>query len=258
MLETILSWLLSVPVWVWDRLVRWGKENPTSLILVLIAIVRSFGTTVQTGWAGVLFSFGRAKRVLEPGFHPLIPIFQKVRQTPIRSITLDLPRQRVTTSDGLVFDVHANIIYRVEDPILALTAIDDVRKGVLTLVPLLVLTLMSEHDGQSILTPRALDAELTTKAREALARWGVGVEQAGLATIAPTAPTMRLTQLGLRVAERAALLDLDADDVPAEVVVALVTTARTPQGRSHAKYHRRKHRRPSLRPKPRTDTPGPA
>ena len=250
MIQTILTWLLSVPGWAWDRLVRWGKENPVSMSLVVLAIVRSFGTTVQTGWAGVLFTFGRAKRVLEPGFQPLIPIFQKVRQTPIRSITLDLPRQRVTTSDGLVFDVHANIIYRVEDPILALTGIDDISKGILTLVPLLVLTLMREHDGTSILTPHALDAELTTKARESLARWGIGVEQAGLASIAPTAPTMRLTQLGLRVRERAALLDLDAvGDVPAEVVVALVTTGRTPQGRSHAKYHRRKHRRPPPQPK---------
>jgi SPFH domain / Band 7 family len=260
MLQTLLSWLLSVPGWVWAWLLRWGRENPTSLILVALAIVRSFGTTVQTGWAGVLFSFGRAKKVLEPGFHPLIPLFQKVRQTPIRSITLDLARQRVTTSDGLVFDVHANIIYRVEDPILALTAIDDVRKGILTLMPLLVLALMRQHDGDSILTPQALDAELTTQARDALARWGVGVEQAGLATIAPTAPTMRLTQLGLRVRERAALLGLDAaGDVPAEVVVALVTTGRTPRGRSHAKYHRRKHRkRHPPAPTPAGDSPAPA
>jgi regulator of protease activity HflC (stomatin/prohibitin superfamily) len=249
MLESLIAWLLAVPGWVWARLLEWGRRNPTAVVLVVLAIIRSFGTTVQTGWAGVLFSFGRATKVLEPGFHPLIPIFQKVRQTPIRSITLDLPRQRVTTSDGLVYDVHANIIYRVEDPILALTAIDDIRKGVLTLMPLLVLALMRQHDGDSLLTPQALDAELTTQAREALARWGVGVEQAGLATIAPTAPTMRLTQLGQRVRERAALLGLDTGDVPAGVVVALVTTGRTPKGRSQMKYHRRRHRK---KPQPAT------
>ena len=257
MLESLIAWLLAVPGWAWTRLLDWGRRHPTSAILVALAVIRSFGTTVQTGWAGVLFSFGRATKVLEPGFHPLVPIFQKVRQTPIRSITLDLPRQRVTTSDGLVYDVHANIIYRVEDPILALTAIDDIRKGVLTLMPLLVLALMRQHDGESLSTPQALDAELTTRAREALARWGVGVEQAGLATIAPTAPTMRLTQLGQRVRERAALLSLDTGDVPAGVVVALVTTGRTPQGRSHMKYHRRKHRRTPPIAKPATETPPP-
>jgi hypothetical protein len=254
MLETIVTWLLSTGGMVWNLLLSWGRQHPASAILIALAIIRSFGTTVQTGWAGVLFSFGRATKILEPGFHPLIPIFQKVRQTPIRSVTLDLPRQRTTTRDGLVYDVHANIIYRVEDPILALTAIDDIRKGVLTLMPLLVLTLMRQHDGDSLLTPHALDAELTTQARDALARWGVGVEQAGLATVAPTAPTMRLTQLGPRVAERAALLGL-AGDVPAEVVVALVTTGRVPKGRSHAKYHRRSHRRKPPLGKPGTDAP---
>ena len=257
MLESLIAWLLAVPGWAWTRLLDWGRRHPTSAILVALAVIRSFGTTVQTGWAGVLFSFGRATKVLEPGFHPLVPIFQKVRQTPIRSIALDLPRQRVTTSDGLVYDVHANIIYRVEDPILALTAIDDIRKGVLTLMPLLVLALMRQHDGESLSTPQALDAELTTRAREALARWGVGVEQAGLATIAPTAPTMRLTQLGQRVRERAALLSLDTGDVPAGVVVALVTTGRTPKGRSHMRYHRRKHRRKPPIAKPATETPPP-
>ena len=230
----------AMPGWAWHLLLSWGRQHPASAILVAVAIVRSFGTTVQTGWAGVLFSFGRATKVLEPGFHPLIPIFQKVRQTPIRSITLDLPRQRVTTGDGLVFDVHANIIYRVEDPILALTAIDDVRKGILTLMPLLVLALMRQHDGDSLLTPHALDAELTTQAARSAGPLGrrrrAGRPRHHRADRADDAPD------ATRPAHRraAALLGL-AGDVPAEVVVALVTTGRVPQGRSHAKYHRRKH-----------------
>jgi CheY-like chemotaxis protein len=46
--------------------------------VVAAPFVRLFGTTVQTGWKGVLFSFGRATRELEPGFHMLIPFVQRM------------------------------------------------------------------------------------------------------------------------------------------------------------------------------------
>src|SRR5687767_4993025 len=98
-------WLLDLALWflraVWRVALDQAKKHPAGAVVVALAIVRMFGTTVQTGTAGVLFSWGRAKKVLEPGFHPLIPIVQTVRHTPIRSVTLDLPRQRVATGDGL-------------------------------------------------------------------------------------------------------------------------------------------------------------
>src|SRR5262245_32116119 len=107
MLQTLIDTLLSLGRTLLSVLLDYAKHHPLAVAVVILAIVRSFGTRVQTGWAGVLFSWGRAKKVLEPGFHPLIPIVQQVRQTPIRSVTLDLPRQRVTTRAGLVYEVDS-------------------------------------------------------------------------------------------------------------------------------------------------------
>src|SRR5262249_31977760 len=152
-------------------------------------------TTVQTGWAGVLFSWGRAKKVLEPGFHPLIPIVQQVRHTPIRSVTLDMPRQVVTTGEGLAYEVDSTLVYHVEDPIAALTGIDDVKKGCLTLLPLIVQDLMRVQTRKSMSERAALDAELMARAQKELGRWGLVVEQAGLSSIAPTPQSAALTQL---------------------------------------------------------------
>src|SRR4051812_7348058 len=143
--------------WAWLVTFQFAKSHPVATGVAALGVLRLFGTTVQSGWAGVLFSCGRAKKVLEPGFHPLIPIFQRVKQTPIRSITLDLPRQRVTTADGLVYDVLTTIVYRVEDPIVALTTIDEVRQGVFTLVPLLVHDLLRQQTGQTLTDRASLD-----------------------------------------------------------------------------------------------------
>src|SRR5438445_9955353 len=123
MIEQLWNWLSGLPA----ALFSWLLGSPFRVyaaLLVVLAIVRSFGTTVQSGRAGVLFFCGRTRKVLEPGFHPHIPLLHKVKDTPIRSVTLDLPRQRVSTGDGLVYDVDATLIYRVDDPVKALTAVD--------------------------------------------------------------------------------------------------------------------------------------
>jgi uncharacterized protein (TIGR03000 family) len=245
MLDRAIDFLLAMPGLVWIGLKQYAKDHPLATGLAILAFLRTFGTTVQTGTAGVLFSFGRAKKVLEPGFHPLIPIFQQVRHTPIRSVALDLPRQRVATGDGLVYDVHTNVVYRVENPIQAAVAIDDVRQGVLTLLPLLVHDLLREQTRESLAARQQLDHELTERARQALARWGVTVETAGMSTIAPTRPTVRLTQLPARVTERAWLLKWQAKrGVDVRVAAALTTAGRAPLGRAAARY--RRHRMPGV------------
>src|SRR5207253_2049935 len=130
-------------------------------------------------YKGVLFVFGRVRKELEPGFHPLFPVVMTARKTPVRSVTLDLPRQRLTTADGLVYDVQANIVYRVADPKLALTQIDNLRKGIEALLPLIVEDLLRGQTQATVLDFKALEAELIGRAEQALRPWGVRVEQAG-------------------------------------------------------------------------------
>jgi uncharacterized protein (TIGR03000 family) len=181
--------------------------------------------------------------VLEPGFQPLIPIVQQVRHTPIRSVTLDLPAQRVTTADGLVYDVHTNIVYRVEDPIQALTGIDDLRQGVFTLVPLVVHDILRGQTRQTLSDRSSLDHELTVRAQQALARWGLTVEQAGMSTIAPTRTTVRLSQLPARVAERTRLfIEQRASGIATELAAVLTASGPAPLGHSMARYRRHRTR----------------
>lgn len=245
----ILGWLWSVakatPGWMWKQVVYYARQHPYAVVLVVLGIIRSFGTTVQSGQAGVLFSFGRAKKVLEPGFHPLIPVVQQVRHTPVRSVTLNLPRQRVTTGDGLVYDVLTSIVYRVEDPIQAAVAVDDVRQGVTNLVPLLVHELLREQTRETLSSRQALDQELTIRTRQALSRWGLQVETAGMSTIAPTRPTVRLTQLPARVRERQRLLkEVQRQGLPENLAAVLTTGRPGPLGHATARYRRH---RPSAR-----------
>ncbi len=235
-----MSWVLDIVMWILNAIAAYAMENPGKTLIFVVVVGRTFGTTVQTGWKGVLFSFGRAKRELEPGFTPLIPFVQKVRKVPIRAITLHLPMQRITTADGLVYDVQANLVYRIVEPMRTLVVIDDIRKGCEAVLPVIIQDLLRARTRGELQERGTLDAEFTARAAESLQHWGATVEQAGFMTIAPTSKTLRLTQLGQLTRERERMLQIFRDaGLSPELAVALLGSDRTVIGHSSARYRAR-------------------
>ncbi len=219
----------------YDRL----RKRPGELVVLAIAVARMFGTTVQTGWWGVLFRFGRARRVLDPGFTWLMPLLEGVKKLPGRAVTLDLPPQRVATADGLVYDAAASLVVRIHDPIAALVEVDDVMEGCRNAAALSVYEVIGTRDREAVRDRQLLDEEFNRRARARLGRWGVEVERAGFTNIAPTVRTLRITQLGALVSERAAVLRRLRDGgVTERDALALLGSERRPI--SHTRAHLRR------------------
>ena len=91
MSKSIGSFLRRIALWVVEDHLR---ELLIALAGLVSAVVRATGTTIQTGWTGVKFSFGRVQRELGPGFHLMIPFLQVAPRVATRQRTLDLPAQR--------------------------------------------------------------------------------------------------------------------------------------------------------------------
>jgi hypothetical protein len=250
LLQDLLDLLLGLAQTILDFALGFAKKHPVETGLAILALLRLFGTTVQTGYKGVLFVFGRVRKELEPGFHPLLPVILAVRKIPVRSVTLDLPKQRLTTADGLVYDLQANVVYRVVEPKRALTQIDHLRKGIETILPLVLEELVREQTRAAVLEFKALEADFIARAEKKLQRWGVTVEQAGFKTITPGKQTLRLTQLALLANERHRVVeDLIAEGVPLPAALALLGADRRLVGHATARY-RALHRHAHLAPAP--------
>ena len=73
LLESVPGTVWRAGAYVWEE---YSRELTFALFGVASAVVRALGVTVRTGSTGVLFSFGRARRELQPGFHLLIPFLQ--------------------------------------------------------------------------------------------------------------------------------------------------------------------------------------
>ena len=56
---------------------------------------------------GVLFSRGKFKKVLKPGWHFKIPVFQSYKKVDIRTKADDVPSQEAITKDNVSVKINA-------------------------------------------------------------------------------------------------------------------------------------------------------
>jgi regulator of protease activity HflC (stomatin/prohibitin superfamily) len=229
----------------------WLKENPLDAFIAFLAFVGLLGVVIDSGHRGVLYQLGRVKRVLEPGFHPLIPWIQQVRKVHIRSHTLDAPRQRATSADGFVYDLDCNVVYKIDDPVRSLIEIAVLTHGVQTVVSVAAQELVRARTRDALRAREDLDAALVESLTARLATWGVRLERAGFTSLAPTPETLRLTQLAARVREREVVLGhLLAAGLRRRTAIALLGADRRLVSHSHAAYRRPapKRARPTVEP----------
>jgi regulator of protease activity HflC (stomatin/prohibitin superfamily) len=225
---------------VWQMILHYAQRHPWTIVAALYGMFWTFGVTVQTGQRGVLFRWGRVVKELEPGFHWLAPLMHTVRKIPVRSITIDLPGQKVMTAEGLVYDAGVNLVYRVEDATKALTLVDHLDSGCRAAIPIIVTEVLRARDQAELVDRASLDRVLADRIHAWIARWGLVVEQAGFTTIAPNRGVLGTTQLRARTIERTrALGPLLAAGLDAEVALALVGTERRPMAKSSRRYRLR-------------------
>lgn len=102
------------------------------LILVGIGIVLLLMSlkVVQEYERGVIFFLGRCTGVRGPGLIVLIPLFERMQKVTLRTITMDIPSQKIITKDNVSIDIAAVAYYHIVDPKKSVVAIEDVYSAV--------------------------------------------------------------------------------------------------------------------------------
>lgn len=231
----------SLDLWQLARgwIVDFARENPYVVFLTVWGAIKAMGTTVRTGTTGLFFSFGRATRTCEPGLVLKVPYFQAVRTLPTRWRTLDVPDQRVTSADGLVWFVDVNLVYRVTDVRRALIEIDDLHRGMLQILGLSVQELVRGVGREELRLAGGLDDALQSAMARRLEAWGVEVERAGFTSVRPSKKTLRVTQQRHSVEVRARTLgELVSAGVPSAHALALAGSAPRVEPHQRGALHR--------------------
>jgi regulator of protease activity HflC (stomatin/prohibitin superfamily) len=123
-----------------------------------------------------LFRFGKFLRILGPGMHFKIPVFDDPDVHTVVPTTLQLPAQSVTTKDGRQVVVKAVVKYSIADlEVFAVKAFD--AKDALSdrTCGIVFRTIRSKTWDETHDTD--MNPEITKEARREAKRWGIAVEE---------------------------------------------------------------------------------
>jgi regulator of protease activity HflC (stomatin/prohibitin superfamily) len=79
---------------------------------------------------GVIFFLGKCTGVRGPGLIILIPILEQMTKVALRTITMNIPSQKIITKDNVSIDIAAVAYYHVVDPQKSVVAIENVYDAV--------------------------------------------------------------------------------------------------------------------------------
>ena len=132
----------------------------------------------------VLLRNGKFKKVLEPGFHVKLPIFDEVISQHVVITTLSLAAQSLYTKDRQNIVVKGVIKYKISDVKVFLLEVFDAQDALADMTQSIIKNIVISLPMEQCIDPE-IDNILTKKVRVEARKWGVDIQQVTLTDIAP-------------------------------------------------------------------------
>lgn len=132
----------------------------------------------------VLLRNGKFVKVLGPGFHVKLPIFDEVISQHVVVTTLSLPAQSLYTQDKQNIVVKGVIKYKIADVKIFLLEVFDAQDALADMTQSIIKNIIITTPLEQCLDLE-LDNLLTKKVRVEARKWGVDIQQVTLTDIAP-------------------------------------------------------------------------
>lgn len=100
------------------------------IIAILVVLLLSSLRVLKEYERGVIFFLGRCIGVRGPGLIILIPIFERMTKVTLRTITMNIPSQKIITKDNVSIDIAAVAYYHIVDPRKSVVGIENVYEAV--------------------------------------------------------------------------------------------------------------------------------
>ena len=107
-------------------------DNNSVYLFILVGVFLLFLSLriVKEYDRGVIFFLGKVTGVRGPGLIILIPILEQMTQVTLRTITMNIPSQKIITKDNVSIDIAAVAYYKIVDPQRSVVAIEDITSAV--------------------------------------------------------------------------------------------------------------------------------
>jgi regulator of protease activity HflC (stomatin/prohibitin superfamily) len=86
------------------------------LLAILLVLLFASLKILKEYERGVIFFLGRSTGVRGPGLIILVPFLEQITKVTLRTITMNIPSQKIITKDNVSIDIAAVAYYHIVNP----------------------------------------------------------------------------------------------------------------------------------------------
>ena len=148
---------------------------------IVLMIILSSIRQINQYEKGILFEFGKFKRLLNPGWHVVLPIIQSFQKIDIRTKAVDVPEQDAITKDNVSIKINAVLYYKIFDASQAICAVESYQYAVSQLAQTTMRNAVGAVTLDELLSERdKISSEICNIIDKATDPWGIKVENVEL------------------------------------------------------------------------------
>lgn len=147
------------------------------ILIIIIAAIRQINEYER----GLLFTFGKFSRILNPGWHIVLPIFQSYKKVDVRTKAVDVPEQETISKDNVSIKINAVIYYKIFDAEKAICQVENFYYAVSQLAQTTMRNIVGSVTLDELLSEREkISGEICSVIDKATDPWGIKVENVEL------------------------------------------------------------------------------
>lgn len=205
------------------------------VIVLIAALIIIPGVRIINQYErGVVQRLGRFRKILDPGFHVIIPYIDTMRSVDVRTTPMDVPKQEVITKDNVTVNVDAVVYFRVIDAKKAVFETTNYAYATSTFAQTALRDVTGNFDLDELLSKRN---EISKQIKEIVDaqtdKWGIDIESVKLQNIELPSDMKRAMakQAEAERERRAAIISAEGEKASAAAVAeAAELLAKTPGG----------------------------
>lgn len=127
------------------------------IIFIVVIVILCSIRQIDEYERGILFQFGKYKKIMNPGWNIVLPVIQSYQKVDIRTKAVDVPEQDAITKDNVTIRINAVIYYKVFDASKAIIAVERYQYAVSQLAQTTMRNAVGAVSLDELLTEREKD-----------------------------------------------------------------------------------------------------
>ena len=154
------------------------------LIVIIVIVILCSIRQINEYERGILFTAGKFTKVLESGWHIVIPIIQSFSKVDIRTSVYDVPEQEAITKDNVSVKINAVVYFHISDASLAVLKVENYKYAVGQLAQTTMRNIVGSYTLDELLSEREkVSTEICGIIDKETDPWGIKVENVELKDI---------------------------------------------------------------------------